>query len=405
MAEKWSHRADLAEDAVDERHAERVWQLPRTNLAAPGWPPTAKERVLWRWHYWWQAHYLDCLVDAYERRGTRTRRARLRDTVRGIRVRNLRPLTTNRYYDDKAWLALALHRADDAAGFRLTRKLIEPLDNNIIQGVDSLTGVVPWREGEAFYNVPANGPAAILMARTGRLAEARRIADWILDHLINENGLVMDGMRMRMHGPEYERAIYSYNQGLVIGLCLEIIVQLRDAAGVGPEEELRPELGEEVMPYVMAIRTVVRALASEMATPQGVINEPTDGGDGGLFKGILARYLADMAVRMPSDTRVNRAVKKVAARLVTVSAESVWNHRLEVDGLPVFAREWTEDAVLPHNYGLGSRSLAESAGMVRVAERDLSVQLSGWMLMEAAARLEQEETAVSGRNPRTQAGG
>ena len=127
-----------------------------------------------------------------------------------------------------------------------------------------------------------------------------------------------------------------------------------------------------------------------MATPQGVIlNKPYESGDGdgGLFKGILARYLADVAVRLPEDSRQNIATKKIASRLIMASAESLWSHRLEVDGLPIFSARWTEDARLPHNYGLGPSSLSEAVGLVRIDERDLSVQLSGWMLLEAAARV------------------
>ena len=69
------------------------------------------------------------------------------------------------------------------------------------------------------------------------------------------------------------------------------------------------------------------------------------------------------------------------------SANSVWEHRLEVDGLPIFGTDWTADARLPHNYGVGASSLGEKVGVIRIAERDLSVQLSGWMLLEAAARV------------------
>ena len=92
-------------------------------------------------------------------------------------------------------------------------------------------------------------------------------------------------------------------------------------------------------------------------------------------------------MRLPEDSKENIATRKIAARLVMQSAESLWSHRLEVDGLPVFAAEWTQDARLPHNYGLGPSSISEAVGLVRIDERDLSVQLSGWMLLEAAARV------------------
>ena len=45
MEEKWAHRAELAEAAINERHAHSVWGLPRTNLAVVSWPPTTKEKL------------------------------------------------------------------------------------------------------------------------------------------------------------------------------------------------------------------------------------------------------------------------------------------------------------------------------------------------------------------------
>lgn len=390
MQEKWAHRADLAESAINERHATRLWGIPRTNLAVVSWPPTTKERLFVHWHYWWQAHYLDCQVDAALRRATRARRTRIRHTITGIRIRNLSKLTKNNYYDDKAWLALAMDRAGHLDKVSST-KALAPLEENIVAGVESLTGVLPWRTGETFYNVPSNGPAAIMMARTGRLAQAREITDWMFDHLLNDDGLMMDGLRMRMHGPEIVDNIHPYCQGVALGACLEIALALREQAGFDHTDQIvdvhDAERADEAMKYLTRIRGLVQAVAVHMATPAGVIDWDTGDGDGGLFKGILVRYLADVAVRLPADSPANRAVKKIAARLVTASAHSVWNRRLEVDGLPVFATDWTADARLPHNYGLAPSTLPEAIGVIRIDERDLSVQLSGWMLLEAAARV------------------
>ena len=86
MEEKWAHRADLAEAAINERHASRVWGIPRTNLAVVSWPPAIKDKLFVQWHYWWQAHYLDCLVDAASRRTTTKRLQLIRDTMRGDRT-------------------------------------------------------------------------------------------------------------------------------------------------------------------------------------------------------------------------------------------------------------------------------------------------------------------------------
>lgn len=374
MPETWAHRADLAEMAIAERHATRLWGLPRTNLAVVSWPPTTKEKVFFHWHYWWQAHYLDCLVDAESRRSTKARRAAIVRTIRGIRLRNLGKLIKNRYYDDKAWLALALDRV--AHSDKVSRpKQLDDLEFNILAGLDSVTGVLPWRTDENFFNVPANGPAAIMLARTGRVDKAREVVDWIFENLMTDDGLIQDGLRLLVDGPRATPTIYTYNQGTVLGAALEIALALEDT----PEEQVY---------YITHIRSLVQAISMHVATPGGVIDNPVDGdGDGGLFKGILVRYLADVAVRLPEDSPASVSAKRAAERLVMSSAEAMWNHRLEVDGLPIFPARWTRDAKLPHNYSLGPTSITDALGTTRISERDLSVQLSGWMLLEAAARV------------------
>lgn len=309
--------------------------------------------------------------------------------MRAIALRNIKKLTTNKYFDDKAWLALAFGRADKVRKVRAPQSL-SALEFNIIEGIDSLTGVLPWRSGETFYNVPSNGPAAIMMARTGRLDQAITIADWIFDNLIDDDGLVMDGLRMRMHGPDLVRNVHPYCQGVALGACLEIALTLRERAGVSSTnvDSVRDaDIAEDSMRFISHIRSLVDAIHRTMANGNNVIDWDTGDGDGGLFKGILVRYLADVAVRLPDDSTANRRTKRLAAKMVIDSAESVWAHRLEVDGLPIFATDWTSDARLPQNFGLGSSGLNEIVSVVRVDERDLSVQLSGWMLMEAAARV------------------
>ena len=142
MPETWAHRADLAESAVNERHAQKLWGLPKTNLAVVAWPPGPKDRLFWHWHYWWQAQYLDCQVDAATRRETKARRRRIGDTLRGVQRRNRGKLLTNVHYDDKAWLALAWNRATRIGGIKRNRHL-DDLEFDLLAGIDPVTGVLP----------------------------------------------------------------------------------------------------------------------------------------------------------------------------------------------------------------------------------------------------------------------
>lgn len=372
--EIWEHRADLAERAINERHARRLWNLPRTNLAVVAWPPSIKEQLYLKWDYWWQAHYLDCLVDAHSRTATRERRYRIKDTLRGIRIRNLRALYTNRYHDDKSWLALAMARATALKKVNnpVFSKQLRDLQAAVSTAVDKEVGVLPWRVGDSFYNAPTNGPAAIMLARKGRYEDAVQLTDWMFETLLNSDGLIRDGLYIRSEGSEFEERIYTYCQGVALGACLELAL-----AGQGER-------------FTERIGALVKAVEQHLANTEGVISADTGDGDGGLFKGILVRYLAQVALRFEGHHETQRA----AARLVMSSAESLWSHRLEVDGLPIFPADWNHDAVLPHNFGVKNGSLTGTLGVVDIDERDLSVQLSGWMLLEMAAQI----SKINGEN-------
>ena len=86
--------------------------------------------------------------------------------------------------------------------------------------------------------------------------------------------------------------------------------------------------------------------------PGGVI-QGAGGGDGGLFNGILARYLALVATTLPEDSPEDTAARATAKELVLKSAQSAWDYRQTVDGLPLFGAFWDRNADLPKAGGSG----------------------------------------------------
>ncbi|MGW4325650.1 glycoside hydrolase family 76 protein [Nocardia sp. NPDC004573] len=348
-------RADLAEQAIVQRHLRTLWGQPQRRLGTLVWPASVLDQAFLRWCYWWQAHLLDCAVDAAYRARTPERIDRVVALARGIRTRNLTGWT-NRYYDDMSWLALALERADRLLGVRFGDAVGE-LRADLIGGWNPVVGAVPWRSGDEYYNTPAIGPTGIALARLGELSRARQLADFLYTRLRDaDSGLILDGVHEP--GGRVDRTVHTYCQGVAIGLETELAVRTGESS------------------HHRRVAALVAA-AGDGLTNAGVI-AAASGDDSGLFMGILARYLAEAALALGDTT---------AADIVHASALAAWKHRAEVDGLPLFGMDWSRPVAVPEHPGTFPQLTPSSAVSPANSSRDLSVQLSGWMLLEADHRL------------------
>lgn len=370
---------------MTSRHLRSLYGLPGTRLGVVTWPAAPAHRWWLQWHYWWQAHLIDCVVDAHLRDPQPGRVSQLRRLTRTHRLRNLTGWT-NRYYDDMSWLGLALERADRDAGVSrrggltaLVRQLNGAWQDRAVaaDGTTLHIGGLPWRKRDDFVNTPAGGPAAILLARTGHVDRARTMLDWLYAVLQDpRTGLILDGYRP---GSGLVTALYTYCQGVVIG------------AGV----EVAKRTGEQR--HVTRVAALVDAVEREFCRDRVITGG--DGGDGGLFNGILARYLALAVTDLPDNDEPEAArTRQRAGDIVLASAEACWSHRAEVrtrrdtEPLPLFGHDWTAPAVVPTPGAVG-RMVDGAATRSAVPERDLSVQLGAWMLLEAAARVQQHRSA------------
>jgi predicted alpha-1,6-mannanase (GH76 family) len=72
---------------------------------------------------------------------------------------------------------------------------------------------------------------------------------------------------------------------------------------------------------------------------------------------------------------------------VHTSARAAWDNRAEVDGLPLFGADWTRPVTAPAGLETFSQLADWSLASSPNQSRDLSVQLSGWMLLEADHQL------------------
>jgi len=156
----------------------------------------------------------------------------------------------------------------------------------------------------------------------------------------------------------------------VIGLDVELAARTKD-----------PQHGARVHRLVKAVR--------DNMAPDGII-KGAGGGDGGLFSGILARYLALVVTTLPGDSPEDTEARDIARTLVLTSAQAAWDNRQNVDDLPLFAAFWERTAELPKAGGKSAEFVEGAVNASEIPERDLSVQLSGWMLMEAAHTITDE---------------
>ncbi|MBY4570035.1 fructose-bisphosphate aldolase [Gordonia sihwensis] len=367
-------RAAAAQSAIAARHLRRVggW-LPFTRIGRVAWPmpgrPLSRERLTASWNYWWQAHLVDLLVDGAVHREDRRCADDAAALLRGIWVRNVAHWT-NAYYDDMAWLGLALERAGrhlhDTAGASHRRALHTLRDRMHDAWSPELGGGIPWRTTDSFFNTPANGPAAILLARTGRPDRAVEMADWIERELRLPAGLIADGVWSRPDGTrELDSTVFTYCQGVALGA----------------ETEAFRLTGSPV--HLDCIDRILRAVGDRM-TVDGVIRG-AGGGDGGLFAGILARYLALVATDLPREAAGAGELRSAAAGLVLTAAQAAWDNRAtDPQGLPVFGPDWHRPARLPDATGAAAQRIGGAVKSSSVPERDLSVQISAGILLEAA---------------------
>jgi predicted alpha-1,6-mannanase (GH76 family) len=382
-APDWSHRADEAARSVTRLFGQRLFFLPGTHIAAIVRPSGRLKNLVRPWHYWWQAHYLDCLVDTGRRElGTAARPGKRFDgedrpsagrlasrLVTGIRLRNLLTVVNN-YFDDMAWLALSTLRLEQlaeqsrkTAGRRRNAKVLKSLTLQFDSAsTDDLGGGTFWSKKRDFKNTPATAPVALYYARTGQAAKAQALLDWLDSRLFEpEQGLYRDGLRITPGGEVVlESSIYSYNQGPVLGALLELggAANLARAAAV--------------------VAAVGQHLTVPASTPgAGRVLRCEGTGDGGLFTGILARYLALAAVdrRLPAEARAK------AAELVQNTAEAFWAGRRTVSAREPLA-------------GNGGRTIFSSHAELPAvssypagAAVELSTQLQAWMVLEAAASI------------------
>jgi predicted alpha-1,6-mannanase (GH76 family) len=303
-------------------------------------------------NYWWQAHGLDALVDASLRVGDNRYFDLIASFYDGINVVNNGFI--NDFYDDMSWMAIALIRSFNLTGeekYLMTAKL---LWEDIITGWNENNGGgIAWNKSMLNYkNTPSNATAAILSFRLYQITKedkylsmGEKIILWLENTLVDStSGLVWDGIG-RNGGNEIDFSwLFTYNQGIYIGACIEYYIIVQDE---------------------IWLKRALKTADNALYTFRGNLNVlPDEGeGDGGLFKGIFIRYLEFLTNRDYLEES-----KYIEYRgFIRKNAEKLWEYGKSTEFPYLFNHDWTKSPT---------------------GSTDLSVQLSGVVLTEVSAWVE-----------------
>jgi predicted alpha-1,6-mannanase (GH76 family) len=345
----WEERADLAQAALVQFYWNEEIKLFNN------WTP-CNDVCNNEFNYWWQAHAVDTLVDGLERTGDVKYKSRLADFHQGLLDRN-GGNWPNDFYDDMEWMALAWLRAYQFDPQDKYKQTVLELWKDIQSGWNEQEGGgIAWKKSQLDYkNTPANAPAAILAARLYQqfgddkdLQWAVKIYQWQKANLVDPvTGIVWDGKNRQGDGQIDKNWQLSYCQGVFIGAALELYRMTKDKT------------------YLDDITRVVHATKEKLVNPAtGTLPDEGDR-DGGLFKGILIRYLGELILQVPTQDEARQILFQNAESLWTKARDPLRN---------VFSQTWTAKPEI-------------------VVE--LSTNLSGVMLLEQMAMAEKNGILVN----------
>jgi len=301
-------------------------------------------------NYWPQAHMIDVLLDGYLRTKNALYTLRMKALLDGIKIEN-GGAYPNEFYDDMGWLANASLRAYNVNNDADYLTVAQTLYTEIKGGYNNTEGGgIAWQRSQLYYkNIPSTGNATILAARfyelQGNAADltlAKNLYAWMKTTLVTPGGVVYDGINRNQDGAiDYWE--FTYNQGLFIGSAVELYNCTKDAS------------------YLQdAILTANNLIADPNLTVNGILKSEGQG-DGGLFKGVAVRYLTELV----ELTALDETDRTKYATFLQRNAQTLYYKGIARPSLMI-SPDWT----------------VQPSGST-----DLTTQLSGVMLIEAAAKL------------------
>lgn len=306
-------------------------------------------------NYWPNAHMLDVLNDGYVRTGNSTYVTRMKELLRGIKTRNGNTYN-NVFNDDMIWLANASLRAYKSTNDQEYKDVAQELWGIIKQSWSDnvFGGGITWKQDTPTQkNAVSNAPAAIIALQLYELDNnpddlewAVKIYNWQKEKLVDPvTGLVWDSISIR-DGQVFTQTdwVFTYNMGTWIGVGLKLYRATGDQ-----------------MYLTDATRSARSAVRSPQLLTEGLMRDEGQG-DGGLFKGVLVRYLTELIMA----PELNASDRSSFSKFMEFNAKTAYRRGIARPAM-MFGPNWKN---------------APASG-----QTDLTTQLSGAMLIEAAALL------------------
>jgi predicted alpha-1,6-mannanase (GH76 family) len=299
---------------------------------------------------------LDVLVDGYNRTNDKQYLSLMKELLRGIKIKNWGTYWKV-YVDDMCWLGIACMNAWHASHDEEYKNTAIYILNEIKKAhTDVLGGGLQWRfDGPNAKHACSTGPGGILALRLYEaekkeedLIFAKELYQWETATLLNpSNYLVWDNIFKNEAGViEIKKDwMYTYNVGTYVGMAKDLYLQ------TGDKKYLEA-----------AVRSALASISSSDMVANNMFKETGDH-DGGLFKGILVRYLTEMVF----TEGVTETFKKSVVRFLKSNANVLYNKGTSPPPAVFASSDWSIRPEKSH---------------------DLSTQLSAMMLVESMAKFD-----------------
>lgn len=269
--------ADLAQESIDFYYKSDDEKQFMNNVY-----PLIDEKDNEVFNYWWLAHLVDVRIDAYLRTREEKFLELAKQTYKYNKSRNHNTLL-HEYYDDMLWNALAALRLYEITNEQMYFDDAKSVCLDIFDTAwnDTMGGGFAWKRTQMTYkNTPVNAPIIILALRLYKidpqevyLETSKKTLNWLQNTLVQKDTqFIEDGINRNDDGKIDTQWRFTYNQGVYIGALLEFYSVTQDEK------------------YLQQASTCAQTSIKSL-TKNGVFDDRGDGGDIGLFKGILYRYL------------------------------------------------------------------------------------------------------------------